>query len=135
MFARFRRRSSARGGFTLVEVLVAMVILAVGLLALEALGIGAARMVARADRQSEYTSLAAAELEDALNQYRQTGALAPSVRTDGPATVTRTVTALAAVTTGTLTINGVVVQVTVSPATGQDHLNFRPVTVVGRATR
>ncbi len=136
MFARRKRRPSPRGGFTLIEVLVAMVILAIGLLALEAMGIGAARMVARADQQSDYTALASAELENALNVYRQGGTVNADVRTVGPATVSRTVTTQAAVTTaGGLTINGVMVQVTVSPASGQNHLNFRPVTVVGRATR
>lgn len=55
--------SRRRGGFTLIEVLVALVILAVGLLALEALGIGAARMVNKARRQSEYLAVATSELE------------------------------------------------------------------------
>ena len=45
-------------GFTLIEVVVAMVILALGLLGLEALGIGAARSIATADRQSGYATIA-----------------------------------------------------------------------------
>lgn len=53
-------------GFTLIEVLVAMLILAFGLLGLEALGIGAARSVAMADRQSEFAIIASTSLEDAL---------------------------------------------------------------------
>ena len=57
-------------GFTLIEVLVAMLILAFGLLGLEALGIGAARSVAMADRQSEFATLASTSLEDALEQLR-----------------------------------------------------------------
>jgi prepilin-type N-terminal cleavage/methylation domain-containing protein len=65
------RRPSGREGFTLIEVLVALVILAVGLLALEALGIGAARMVSRAQVQDELTQAAAAELETALHEIRE----------------------------------------------------------------
>lgn len=57
-------------GFTLIEVLVAMLILAFGLLGLEALGIGAARSVAMADRQSEFATIAATALEDALEELR-----------------------------------------------------------------
>ena len=64
-------RRSGEEGFTLIEVLVAMVILAVGLLGLEALGIGAARAVAMADRQSCYATLASDSLEAALHQIRQ----------------------------------------------------------------
>lgn len=58
------------GGFTLIEVLIAMVILAIGLLGLEALGIGAARSVALADRQSEWATRAAASAEEALQEIR-----------------------------------------------------------------
>lgn len=57
-------------GFTLIEVLIALVILAVGLLALEALGIGAARTVARAQNQSEYAAVASDTLEKTLNRIR-----------------------------------------------------------------
>lgn len=136
MLAKLRRRPSRREGFTLIEVLVAMIILAVGLLALEAMGIGASRMVARAGRQGEYTVIAMADLEAALNQFRTNGVVAGGVRTEGPATVTRVATPLAgATTTGGITVSSVLVQVTVSPATGQNHLAFTPVTVVGRATR
>jgi prepilin-type N-terminal cleavage/methylation domain-containing protein len=135
VLAKLRRRPSRREGFTLIEVLIAMVILAVGLLALEAMGIGAARLVARADRQSEYTAMATADLEAALNQYRNTGNVGGDVRDEGPATVSRVVTPLAGATTGGVTITSVMVEVTVSPGDGQDHLSFTPVTVVGRATR
>lgn len=57
-------------GFTLIEVLVAMIILAVGLLALEALGIGAARAIVIAERQSGYVTVASDSLESALHQLR-----------------------------------------------------------------
>ncbi len=53
-------------GFSLIEVLIAMVILAVGLLAVEALGIGAARSVQRARVASAYTALATDELEQTM---------------------------------------------------------------------
>ena len=61
---------AGREGFTLIEVLIAMVILAVGLLALESMGIGASRMVARAQAQSEYSAIAADTLERTLNRIR-----------------------------------------------------------------
>ena len=62
-------------GFTLIEVLVAMVLLSVGLLGLEALGIRAAQSVAFAKRQSEFTRVAATELEEGLQLLRQGNAL------------------------------------------------------------
>jgi prepilin-type N-terminal cleavage/methylation domain-containing protein len=62
------------GGFTLIEVLVALVILAVGLLALESLSIGAAKMNARAERRSTYVAVATDTLERTLSRLRETGA-------------------------------------------------------------
>ena len=53
-------------GFSLIEVLIAMIILSVGLLALEALGIGAARSVRRAQVQSNYATTAQGLLEQTL---------------------------------------------------------------------
>ena len=50
-------------GFTLIEVLAAMMILAVGLLAVQALGIGAARSVVQADHRSELAAIATATIE------------------------------------------------------------------------
>ena len=61
----------SENGFTLIEVLVAMVILAIGLLGIEALAIGSARSVALAERQSSYAVLAADSLESAMHQLRQ----------------------------------------------------------------
>ena len=60
------RAARPDAGFTLIEVLIAMVILAIGLLAVEALGIGAARSVQRARVQSAYSALASDELEQAM---------------------------------------------------------------------
>lgn len=72
------RRSQA--GFTLIEVLVAMVILSVGLLGLEALGIGAARAVTRASNQTRYTEVASGWLNRELATLRA-GTAAPAVGT------------------------------------------------------
>lgn len=65
------RRPRDEAGFTLIEVLVAMVILAVGLLALEALGIAAAGSVASADRKSELTIGATDVMESAIQAVRR----------------------------------------------------------------
>ena len=62
--------ASIQKGFTLIEVLIALVILAVGLLALEGLGIYAVRAVAQADRNSRAATVATLYLEDALQQIR-----------------------------------------------------------------
>lgn len=58
-------------GFTLIEVLVAMLILAVGLLGLEALGIGAARSIAMAEEKSEFTMVATRLMEDRILEVRR----------------------------------------------------------------
>lgn len=121
-------RGGGRRGFTLVEVLVAMVILAVGLLALEALAIGGARMVARADRQSEYTTLASARLEQVLERIDQ-GQNPGS--TDATVNGVRTQTVVARQSAGT-THWVYTVTVTVTPPAGQTF-TLNPITVVGRA--
>jgi prepilin-type N-terminal cleavage/methylation domain-containing protein len=77
-----RNPTTGRAGFTLVEVLVAMVILAVGLLGLEALGIGVARSLSLAQRQSLYATLASDSLESALHQLRR-GTLPEAFCIDG----------------------------------------------------
>jgi type IV pilus modification protein PilV len=79
------RVSPAQAGFSLIEVLIAMVILAVGLLAVEALGIGAARSVQRARVQSAYSALATDELERTMAAITQspTGTLADKDSTVG----------------------------------------------------
>jgi type IV pilus modification protein PilV len=67
------RPSSAtpQAGFSLIEVLIAMVILSVGLLALEGLSIGAARVTAHASRRSLYTEQATDVLERSLSALRE----------------------------------------------------------------
>jgi len=61
----------ADAGFSLIEVLIAMIILSVGLLALEALGIGAARTVRRAQVQSNYAATAQDLMERTLVRAAQ----------------------------------------------------------------
>lgn len=65
-----RSRAAGEGGFTLIEVLIAMVILAVGLMGLEALGVGASRMVNRAERQGALVAVASDTLERTLSRFR-----------------------------------------------------------------
>lgn len=64
------RRVSPEAGFTLIEVLAAMMVLAIGLLGLQALGIGAARSVVRADHQSELVAIATGTIEVAQQAIR-----------------------------------------------------------------
>lgn len=64
-----RRRGDA--GFTLLEVLMAMVILSVGLLAIEGMAVGAAKTSASAARRSRYTEVATDTLERTLSRLRE----------------------------------------------------------------
>lgn len=126
-----RTCSRSRQGFTLIEVLVAMVILAVGLLALGALTVGSSRMMARADRESQYTALATERLESVLQRI-DLGQNPPSGQTneeDGAVVAT-----VVNRTTIAGTQNVFTVAVTVTPPAGQSW-TLRPVTVVGRAFR
>jgi prepilin-type N-terminal cleavage/methylation domain-containing protein len=71
-------------GFTLIEVLAAMVILAVGLLALEALGIGAARTLALAESGNELVAAGTTAMENAQQRVRrELSAPPPSAVTTG----------------------------------------------------
>lgn len=70
-----RAHLRSRDGFTLIEVLIAMLILSVGLLGLEALGIGASRMIVRAEKESRVSTLAATHLETGLAAVRANPAL------------------------------------------------------------
>ena len=60
----------ARRGFTLIEVLIALVLLAVGLLALQALGVSAARSTAWAERNDRAAEVAIRYLEESLLDLR-----------------------------------------------------------------
>ena len=62
------RAARADAGFTLLEVLMAVTILAIGLLALEAMGIGAARSVRRGEVQTGYTATAQDLMEKTLTR-------------------------------------------------------------------
>lgn len=122
------RGPRGRAGFTLIEVLIAMVILAVGLLALEGLALGASRRVATANRLTEFTLIATHELETTLEGLRKSPVVNPG--DDGwelpnGTTVTRVIES-------TVQGEGTMydVQVTVTPPT--TTLNLSPVTVTGR---
>lgn len=123
-----RTRIRGREGFTLLEVLVAMVILAIGLLALEAMAIGSARMVARADRESQYSALATERLESVLQRIDQGQSPASGETDEGDGATVATVVTRDVVSTS----NVFTVTVTVTPPPGQGW-SLRPVTVVGRA--
>ena len=124
------RGRTGREGFTLIEVLAAMVILAIGLLALEAMGIGAARAVARADAQSEYIALATDRLERTLTRVDQGQAVASGTETVDGAQVATVVAADNAGGRSVFTVT-----VTVTPPSGGRAVPPQPVTVVGRAIR
>jgi type IV pilus modification protein PilV len=88
----------ADAGFSLIEVLIAMIILSVGLLALEALGIGAARTVRRAEVQSDYAATAQDLLERTLVRIAEAPATAIADTTytgAGGERVSRTASAVA----------------------------------------
>lgn len=75
------KRVKGQAGFTLIEVLAAMVIVAIGLLGVQALGVGAARSVARADLQSEVAAIATATIEARQQAIKQNPAGAPTGET------------------------------------------------------
>jgi type IV pilus modification protein PilV len=88
----------ADAGFSLIEVLIAMIILSVGLLALEALGIGAARTVRRAEVQSDYAATAQDLVERTMVRITQapTTAIADTTYTGASGErVSRTASAVA----------------------------------------
>jgi len=126
------RRAGADGrqGFTLIEVLISMVILAIGLLALEALAVGAARMTVRADRESQYAAMASDRMERVLETIDrgQDPGSGDRVRSPDGSTV-ETVVSRAVVGTGQAMYT---VQVTVTPPSSRTW-SLDPITVVGRA--
>jgi type IV pilus assembly protein PilV len=113
--ARPGRRS---GGFTLIEVLIALVILAVGLLGLEALGIGATRMVNKARRESQFVAVATSELERVTGRIR--GGQSPA---GGTVSVPNGTMVTAVAQAGSLWT----VTVTVTPATSTKLVSSVPV--------
>jgi prepilin-type N-terminal cleavage/methylation domain-containing protein len=127
-------RRLSREGFTLVEVLAAMMILAVGLLALEAMAIGAARRIAAANLHTEYTMTAGEEVERALTAIRQmhpNPTALSNQRTLDNGTVVQSLIEQQAVGTGNTLFQ---ITVTVTPPPG-GHLNLTPVIVRSRAIR
>lgn len=128
-------RGTDRDGFTLVEVLFAMVILAVGLLALEAMAIGASRSITAANLTTEYTLIASQRLETVLEQARdvnQNPVSTDQVLANGTLVSTNVATNGAGGATGTL----YTVRVTVTPPAARvGTLNLSPVTLTGRVHR
>jgi prepilin-type N-terminal cleavage/methylation domain-containing protein len=118
-------RSSDRSGFSLIEVLAAMVILAVGLLALEGMAIGAARQVAVANRMTEYTLIATERVETSLDRLRNGQPAASGQTTLGSGAVVQTVIGSNALGGGTAWS----ITVTVTPPASS--LNLQPVTIRG----
>ncbi len=64
------RSERSESGFTLVEVVVAMVVLAVGLMGLQALTISAIRSVAIGHERTEHAVFASSLLEEGMRQVR-----------------------------------------------------------------
>lgn len=122
-------RPRADAGFSLIEVLVAMVILAVGLLGVEAMAIGASRQIGMANRTTQYTLIATQELETGLREARQ--GRQPQARRyalEGGGSVDVVANPQVQPDAGTMWQ----ITVTVTPPSG-DHLRLQPVTVLGRA--
>lgn len=80
---RVRRAAVVRcsAGFTLIESLMAMVILSVGLLSMMPLGASGLSMVAFAEKRTERTVTAATHLERSVLQLQRTRALADTAWT------------------------------------------------------
>lgn len=96
--------ASSEAGFTLIEVLFAFIILAFGLLALEALGIHASRLTARAAYQSDYVSLATDSLESYTSQILANANPAGRSGVVNGATVNISVTPVGTLRTVTVTV-------------------------------
>lgn len=116
-----QRRGAGEEGFTLIEVLVAMMILAVGLLGLEALGIGAARSLTLADAGSELVAAGTAAMEKGQQRLHRELLVPPSTVTTGRSCETQpTLTVCTDVQTraslGALPTRNARVTVTVTPA-------------------
>lgn len=121
-----------RGGFSLIEVLIAMVVLAVGLLALESLAIGASRSIATANRMTEYTLIASQQLETMQERARMGLAVQPGVQQ--LANGTRVETVVQRNVQGATTLWTISVTVT-PPAAGVGNALLTPTTVTGLVSR
>lgn len=88
MTTETRVRIGGEEGFTLIEVLVAMLILTVGLLGLEALGIGAARSIAQAETRNELVAAASGAMEKAQQRVRRQLLASPPTVSTGEQCVT-----------------------------------------------
>ncbi|MBW3570282.1 MAG: prepilin-type N-terminal cleavage/methylation domain-containing protein [Gemmatimonadetes bacterium] len=127
--ARLMAARGDRGGFTLVEVLIAMVVLAVGLLALESLAIGASRSIATANRMTEYTLIASQQLETTQERVRSNLNPGPSEQVLANGTLVQTMVQQNVQPSGTLWT----ITVTVTPpSVGVGNAALTPTTVTGR---
>jgi prepilin-type N-terminal cleavage/methylation domain-containing protein len=124
-----------RAGFSLIEVLIAMVILAVGLLAIEAMAIGASRMVAGGDRNTEYTLLATQRLETQLLRVRGTTTQNPQASDSTVNGVRVQVVPTSAAVAGVTNAGGTLWTITVTVTPPSTVTNVKPVTVVASAFR
>lgn len=109
-------RAQCEDGFSLIEVLVSMIILAVGFLGLEAVAIGSSRLVQYAEQQSEYATLTSSIMERSQDSIRRNVMPCSTTpvtvgKTQRNDVITRTVTA-----TGTTARN---VTITVTPTAGK----------------
>ena len=120
-----------RAGFTLVEVLIAMVVRAVGLLALESMAIGASRRIASANRMTEYTLIASQQLE--TTQQRARLNLNPQSGDQVLANGTLVSTQVVSNAQGGTTLWTITVTVT-PPTTGVGSAALTPTTVTGIVT-
>ncbi len=112
------RARHAESGFTLIEVLIAMVLLGIALMALVPLGVISARQVGLADRNSRSAATATLYLEDALQQIRQgTPPAACSLTLDNGDKVERQVN----ISTSATVPSSVVVIVIPKPTTGPER--------------
>lgn len=123
-----------QAGFSLIEVLIAMVILAVGLLAIEAMAIGASRMVAGGDRNTEYTLLATQSLETQLLRVRSTTLNPQASDTTVNGVRVQVVTTSTGVA-GVAAAGGTLWTITVTVTPPSTVTNVNPVTVVASAFR
>jgi len=123
-----------RAGFSLIEVLIAMVILAVGLLAIEAMAIGASRMVAGGDRNTEYALLATQRLETQLMRVRTT-TLNPQASDSTVNGVRVQVVPTSTAVAGVAASGGTLWTISVTVTPPSTVTNVQPVTVVASAFR